>query len=62
MADQLLSVPEVAAYLGVPVNTVYQWRSRQCGPRGVKVGRHVRFRQADVEAWLDRQYDPRPVG
>jgi len=22
----------------------------------VKVGKHVRYRRADVEAWLDRQY------
>ncbi len=24
-----------------------------------RVGRHVRYRRADVEAWLERQYDDR---
>ena len=55
MASQLLSPAEVAAYLGVPIKSVYAWRSAGTGPRGIRVGRHVRFRPADVEAWLDQQ-------
>lgn len=47
----------LAEYLGVPLATVYRWRARRTGPRGVKVGRHVRYRAADVEAWLDSQAD-----
>ncbi len=57
MAEALLSVDEVAAYLAVPVATVYRWRTHGSGPRGVRVGRYVRYRRADVEAWLDAQYD-----
>ncbi len=55
MASRLLSPAEVAAYLGVPLKSVYAWRSVGTGPRGIRVGRHVRFRPADVEAWLDQQ-------
>jgi len=43
---------EVAAYLGVPVQTIYQWRTRGYGPPGTRIGKHVRFRPADVEAWV----------
>ncbi|MBA2640483.1 MAG: helix-turn-helix domain-containing protein, partial [Nocardioidaceae bacterium] len=34
MTDRLLTLPEVADYLGVPLQTVYAWRSRGDGPRG----------------------------
>lgn len=50
----LASVEEVAAYLGVPPKTLYQWRHHGTGPRGSRVGRHVRYRWDDVEAWLDK--------
>jgi excisionase family DNA binding protein len=59
--EPLASTPEVAAYLGVPEQTMYQWRSQSKGPRGIKVGKYVRYRWSDVEAWLDKQAD-QPVG
>jgi predicted DNA-binding transcriptional regulator AlpA len=37
----------------VPVKTLYQWRYKGVGPAGVRVGRHLRYRAADVEAWID---------
>jgi excisionase family DNA binding protein len=43
---------EVAAYLQVPVKTVYAWRYEGKGPRAHRVGRHLRYRWEDVEAWL----------
>jgi len=30
------------------------------GPCGVRVGRHVKFTQADVLAWIDAQREDRP--
>lgn len=53
--EPLWTVQDVAAYLGVPVATLYQWRYRRTGPRACRVGRHLRYRAADVRAWLDRQ-------
>ena len=41
-----------AAYLGVPHRTLEDWRYRSVGPRYLKVGRVVRYRRADVDAWL----------
>lgn len=49
----LLSPTQLADLLAVPVATVYRWRSAGSGPRGHRIGKHVRFRMADVEAWLD---------
>jgi excisionase family DNA binding protein len=49
----LLSVSELAEYLGVPLSTIYLWRVRGEGPPGFKVGKQVRYRVADVANWLD---------
>ncbi|WP_141205026.1 helix-turn-helix transcriptional regulator [Streptomyces griseorubiginosus] len=37
------------------IETVYQWRRKHTGPRGFRVGRHLRFDPADVRAWVDSQ-------
>jgi excisionase family DNA binding protein len=55
--EHLLGPQEVADYLHVPVRTVYAWRQRGTGPRGFRVGRHVRYRLEDVDAWLETQAD-----
>jgi excisionase family DNA binding protein len=52
---RLWSVEEVADYLGVPVRTLYQWRTKRCGPPGRRVGRFLRYRPEDIEAWLDSE-------
>jgi len=50
-SNRLLSVDELAAYLGVPKKTVYGcWR--QWGLRGYRVGRYLRFRERHVDEWL----------
>ncbi len=54
MTDYLSPV-ELAELLDVPVGTVYQWSSRGGGPPGFRVGRHLRWRRADVERWVDRR-------
>jgi excisionase family DNA binding protein len=53
--DRLLTVAQLAEYLGVPVATIYAWRYRREGPPGFKVGKHVRYRWRDVEEWIERQ-------
>jgi predicted DNA-binding transcriptional regulator AlpA len=53
LAPRLWSVSDVSTFLGIPVGTLYQWRHRGLGPRARKVGRHLRYDPADVQAWLD---------
>lgn len=55
--DHLITMKQLAAYLDVPLSTLQDWRLRGKGPRAIRVGRHLRFRQADVEDWLDRHAD-----
>lgn len=50
--ERLLSAQELARYLEVPVKTIYTWRHHKTGPQGFRVGKHLRFRQRDVESWL----------
>jgi excisionase family DNA binding protein len=53
--DQLMTTEELAEFLQVPVATVYSWRQTGRGPRCARVGRHLRFRRTDVDAWLEAQ-------
>jgi excisionase family DNA binding protein len=55
--ERLLRPDEVAALLGIPLRTIYRWRSRHEGPRGYRIGRHVRYRIDDVERWLEAHRD-----
>lgn len=57
MSSNWTGIEALAEELGVPVRTIYAWRSRGQGPRGYKIGKHVRFRRSDVEDWLERQAD-----
>lgn len=46
---------EVATYLSVPAGTLTQWAHKGVGPKYTRIGRHARYRWADVEKWLDDQ-------
>ena len=50
---ELIAPEALSSYLGVPVATLYAWRSRGHGPASIRVGRHLRYRAKDVEAWLN---------
>ncbi len=52
---RLLSVQELADFLQVPVQTIYGWRKKGEGPRGLRLGRHLRFVYTDVLNWLERR-------
>lgn len=53
----LLSPQELADHLKVSVATIYQWRYRSEGPPGFKLGGRVRYRWAEVQAWLEDNAD-----
>lgn len=60
--EPLWTIEEVSAFLRIPVDTLYQWRSRRTGPRAFKVGRHLRYDPTDVRCWLSEQGDDRGRG
>jgi excisionase family DNA binding protein len=51
--ERLWTVDDVAEYLGVPVNTLYDWRTKGYGPAGRRVGKYLRYKAADVIAWFE---------
>lgn len=53
--EKLLTSEEVAQIVGVGTEQVKIWRSNGQGPKYLKLGhRTVRYKRADVEAWLDQ--------
>ena len=54
MNDEIMTLPDLAAYLKLAERTVYAYAQRGILP-GIKVESSWRFRRADVDAWLDRQ-------
>lgn len=50
--ERLWSVQDLADYLGVPIMTIYNWRSTGYGPKGVRVGRYVRYESEEVRTWF----------
>lgn len=50
----VLTLSQLAAQLGVTVQTLYDLRSQGRGPRGFRVGRELRFRVSEVAAWLSQ--------
>ncbi len=60
--DRLLTLPEVCDYLGITAPTMYSLRHQGRGPLGYKVGRQLRFRRTEIDAWIESQRDePRPA-
>jgi excisionase family DNA binding protein len=52
--ERLLTVPELAAVLGLHEKTVYDLAARRVIP-SYKIGTARRFRVSEVESWLARQ-------
>lgn len=50
--DPIVTLSQLAAQLGVTVQTLYDLRSQGRGPRGFRVGRELRFRVREIDAWL----------
>lgn len=54
VTGEMLTVNEVAEYLRVNPQTVY--RKAKAGELpAVRIGRVIRFRKAELEAWLDQE-------
>ena len=64
----VVTLSELASQLGVSLQTMYDLRSQGRGPRGFRVGRELRFRVSEVDAWLaqmeadDAERHPRQAG
>lgn len=53
-SNRMLSAREVGALLGIPERTVRdRWQSWELP--AYRIGKHLRWRERDVHAWIDRQ-------
>ncbi|TFD73802.1 helix-turn-helix domain-containing protein [Cryobacterium gelidum] len=51
--EAVLTTSELAAHLGVPVQTIHDLRHAHRGPRGFRVGREMRYRVSEVQRWVE---------
>jgi excisionase family DNA binding protein len=51
--EPLLTTSELADYLGVRVQAIYDLRCDGRGPVAIHVGRELRYRTTDVRSWLE---------
>ncbi|MFN3602326.1 MAG: helix-turn-helix transcriptional regulator [Dietzia sp.] len=49
--QDLWDADRVAAYLGVPKQTLYGWRHSGNGPKAFRVGKHLRWHPRTVVEW-----------
>jgi excisionase family DNA binding protein len=52
-SPEMLTREQAAKYLGLQVQTLNAWACRGCGPKFVKLGRAVRYRKSDLEAYIE---------
>jgi len=48
-----LTTNQAAEILGLKRTTLEAWRCRGGGPRFIKMGRAVRYRQRDLDVWIE---------
>ena len=56
--EPVMTTSELAEYLGVQVQAIYDLRTDGRGPSGLRVGREIRYRVSDVRRWLDGLHEP----
>ncbi|MCW2752181.1 MAG: phage transcriptional regulator, AlpA [Aeromicrobium sp.] len=55
--ERLLTIDELSTYLGIPVTTLYDWRTDGVGPKAVKLGRALRYPESRVRSWIEERLD-----
>lgn len=55
--DRFLRLSEVSTWTGIPENTLRWYRKERRGPQSAKLGGRVVYRESDVQAWIDAQFD-----
>lgn len=54
--SELMTLVELCDELGISESTAYYWRQIGKGPKGARIGKNLRYRRADVKAWLDAKF------
>ncbi|MFF0149644.1 helix-turn-helix protein [Amycolatopsis sulphurea] len=55
MSKTLMTIEDLSNHLGIPINTLYKWRTKNYGPTGRRIGKYIRYRPEDVDTWIEDQ-------
>jgi excisionase family DNA binding protein len=55
--EGLMTFDEVAAYVQLSKFTLYKMRAEGHGPPAARLGKHLRHRKSDVDAWIQSKMD-----
>lgn len=61
VSRRLLTMDETSEVTRVPKSTLRFYRHNGTGPRSFKLGGRVMYREEDVEAWIEEQYQAASV-
>ena len=56
--EDVLTTSELAAHLKVTRQVIYDLRHNGQGPRGVHVGKELRYKVSEINAWLEQRSEP----
>ena len=63
MVDTILNTTDVSELTRIPVATLRWYRHQRTGPKSFRLGpRKVFYKESDVIAWLEEQYDTHNKG
>ena len=51
--DYLGTTEESAPYVGHTERTLVRWRNQGTGPSYIRIGRKIRYRKRDLDAWIE---------
>lgn len=54
--DEILTLEEVAKYLKVKPQTIYNWAQKNKIP-AAKLGKEWRFKKSVIDKWFDQHFD-----
>ncbi|WP_420194131.1 helix-turn-helix transcriptional regulator [Marinobacter sp. GH_1] len=54
MEPRLLNTEQAAIYIGLAKQTITEMRVKGGGPKFCKIGRAVRYKREDLDAWIDQ--------
>jgi predicted DNA-binding transcriptional regulator AlpA len=56
MPEKLLTLPEVSERLRVPIKTLRYWKREGKGPKGVRLGTRLVYRESEVDAYIEQLF------
>jgi excisionase family DNA binding protein len=54
---RLMNVEDLMEYLDLPRDTIYRQRQEGTGPPGYQIGKNLRWKRSEVDAWLEKHKD-----